>query len=102
MTSDRHTFFNYPFPKNLLVDIKRGYYKVLGVDGAEEVIEADNAKDALSKTKIVNISKIEYMGFCAKKIVDAKELIEGNEIETEEQEESVQSPEQPPETNEKS
>ncbi|MCE2992531.1 MAG: hypothetical protein LW825_06425 [Candidatus Jidaibacter sp.] len=99
MTSGRHTFINYPFPKNLLVDVKRGYYKVFGSDGGAEIIEADNAKDALDKTKIVNISKIEYMGFCDRKIVNAKELIEANEII--DQDPAAESVEQSLETKEK-
>lgn len=76
VTADKHTFITYPFPKHLLIDIKLGYYKVIGADGKEEVVEADNAKDALGKTTLKEINKIEYLGFCSKSIVEAKELIE--------------------------
>ncbi len=74
--SDRHTFITYPFPRQLLVDIKPGFYKVIGDGDKEEIIEADNAKDALGKTAIKEANKIEYLGFSNKFILKAEELIE--------------------------
>jgi len=38
VTSGRHTFINYPFPKNLLVDVKRGYYKA-AAESVEQSLE---------------------------------------------------------------
>lgn len=96
MTADKHTFITYPFPKHLLIDIKLGYYKVIGDDNKEEVIEADNAKDALGKTTLKEINKIEYLGFCSKSIVEAKELIEDeNYVEPKAEEPKEPAPEEP-------
>lgn len=74
-------FDPYPFPKHLVPDVRVGHYRIFGDDGTEEVIAADNAKDAVSKTKIQQIRKLEYLGFYNKVILSTAEVTEEEDSE---------------------
>lgn len=67
-------FSVYPFPRNLRVDVRIGHYQVVGDDGQEEVVQAENAKDAMTKTKFQKVEKLTYMGFYTGTIVSSKLL----------------------------
>lgn len=69
------TFASYPFPKSLTTDIKRGHYLLLSKSGKTETVEASNAKDALGKAKLPDITKIQYLGFSNKVIIDSSDFI---------------------------
>ena len=74
-------FSCYPFPRHLKVDVRVGHYQVIGDGGQEEVVEAENAKDALTKTKLQNIEKLTYMGFYHGSIISSK-LLSQDEVKS--------------------
>lgn len=78
-------FSCYPFPRHLKVDVRVGHYQVIGDGGQEEIVEAENAKDALTKTKLQSIEKLTYMGFYHGSIVSSK-LLSQEEIKAQKEE----------------
>ena len=79
---EKDNFITYPFSKQLDVDLKHGHYEVITEDGEQNIIEAANAKDAISKCEGKKIVKLTYLGFTDKVILKDKELIT-KEIEEE-------------------
>jgi hypothetical protein len=75
----KHLFDSYPFPKHLAVNLKAGHYRVTAKDGTSEIMQGHNAKDALSKSTLGNVEKLEYLGFYNKSILAAEEVIEQQE-----------------------
>lgn len=67
------TFTSYPFPKKLNVVMKLGHYRVYDANNQTEDIAAQNAKEALTKCTLQNISKIVYLGFIDKVILSRSE-----------------------------
>ncbi len=70
-----HTFDSYPFPKHLAADVKSGRYRITSKDGTSEVVDGDNARDAINHATIKNIEKVEYLGFFNKNILASEEVI---------------------------
>ena len=73
---NKHMFDSYPFPKHLAADLKFGHYKITSKDGSSEIVQGNNAKDALGKATIGPVDKLEYLGFYSKTILSAEEVIE--------------------------
>ena len=79
-----HKFSAYPFPKKLSVALKFGSYKLYSKAGESETVEAENAKDAVSKSKLTNVTKIHYLGFIDKLVFHTSEFTENSGEKNEE------------------
>ena len=77
-------FSAYPFPKKLSIALKYGSYRLYSKAGESEIIEAENAKDAVSKSKLSDVVKIHYLGFIDKLVFHSSEFTENSGEKNEE------------------
>lgn len=72
----KYQFLDYPYSKHLQVDVKAGQYLITSADGRQEKVTAENAKDAIDKSTLTAIKKVEYLGFHKKFVLEPGEVVE--------------------------